>query len=182
MNIRFGVPKREIIAKKEMFPETAVITMLPWEGKGYNKKFEMNTKAMEMLGINGGADSVSFAFDKGDAFIAKVVNDDSVLVGKNKAFSNKSYYDYITAIYGLDSSKENYLAIVEKIELPEITVFKLQPIVPEATESTRPVIDKEIEHMEMGWGDPEMLIHSEEIPEMMEPIEPEFETVFPESL
>lgn len=177
MDIRFGVPKREITAKKEMFPETAVITMLPWEGKGYNKKFEMNTKAVEMLGINAGEDSVSFAFDDGDTFIAKVVNDDSVLVGKNKAFSNKSYYDYIIKTYKLDNTKENYLELVEKIELPEITIFKLAPIVPEVAESTRPIVDKEIEHMVAEEVDEEVVEYAE-----LSSIEPEFETVIPESL
>lgn len=150
MAIEFGVPTRQINKKEELFPETPVITMKKWEGKGHNCMFSFNPKALETLGITPGINSINFAFDGEEAaYIGKNSDEGSLLVAKNMNVSNKKTYEYICKIYGLENSKDNHLEITDSVDLGAITVYKLQvitPIVEEVTKVPNPVED-EIAHV-----------------------------------
>lgn len=126
--ITFGIPKRRIERKEELFPDTPVITMKAWEGKGFNKKFEFNSKALDLLNLNLGMDSVNFAFDDSSAFVAKQSGEDAVVVAKNRTISNKGFYDYISGIYHLDNEKDNYMELVNPIQLGDVTAYMLKEI------------------------------------------------------
>ena len=126
--ITFGIPKRRIERKEELFPDTPVITMKAWEGKGFNKKFEFNSKALDLLDINLGMDSVNFAFNDDLAFIAKQNGEDAIVVAKNRTISNKGFYDYISNMYRLDNSKDNYMELVNPIQIGDITAYMLREI------------------------------------------------------
>jgi len=149
MNIRFGIPKIE----KPVNPldKIPVLTMELVENKGFNRRFMLNSKAIEVLGINPGDDSVSFAFDDVNkkVYIAKLTGEDSVLVGKNKAFSNKKYYEYIAKMKSLISDYNNYFELVNPIDISGITAYELVHIQMDVVETTEtnPIVDKEIEHL-----------------------------------
>lgn len=150
MNIRFGIPKKEVV-NKEMFPDTPVLTMERVEDKGFNRRFTLNKKSLELLDINPGEDSIAFAFDgiNEKVYIANVDAEDSVLVGKNKAFSNKKYYEYITKFKQLDSNNNNYFELTNPTDILGITSYELVQISAntESNEVINTILDKEIEHM-----------------------------------
>ena len=147
MNIRFGLPKREIVSK-ERYPETPVLTMEKVEGQGFNRRFTLNKKAVDLLQLIPGISSVIFAFDE-DAYISKYESEDSVLLGKNMAFSNKKYYEHIAKMYNLDQSQDSDFELTDAITVGDAIVYRMQYITPEVvfTPHTSPIIDKEIEHL-----------------------------------
>lgn len=124
--IQFGIPKREI-TKKEKYPEIPVLTMELVQSKGFNRRFSLNQTALEVLGIIPGTSQVIFAFDdiENKAYIAKHSTEDSVLVGKNKAFSNKRYYEYICKMKDLNSSIDNYFELTNPKTVGDITIYEL---------------------------------------------------------
>ena len=95
MSISFGIPKREVV-NKELFPENPVLTLELVQDKGFNRRFSLNQSALELLQVIPGTSKVGFAFDSENnkVYIAKLDSEDSVAVGKNRAFSNKRYYLY----------------------------------------------------------------------------------------
>ena len=125
--IQFGIPKQRT-TRPELFPDTPVVTMQEWEGKGYNKRFVFNKKAVEVMNLEPGLSRINFAFDGDIAYIAKQPGEDSVLVGKNLSISNKNFYDYIAKIYNLDSSVDNHLELADKLELGDIKAYLLKVI------------------------------------------------------
>ena len=150
MNLRFGVPKKEVV-NKEMFPDNPVLTMEHVEDKGFNRRFTLNKKALEVLNITPGEDSVAFAFDgvNEKVYIAKLNSEDSVLVGKNKAFSNKRYYEYIAKFKQLDLNKDNYFELTNPVDILGMEAYEIVLITTNTTENepVSPIIDKEIEHL-----------------------------------
>lgn len=151
--ITFGIPKREINKKTELFPNTPVVTMLPWEGKGFGKKFQFNNAALEELNVIPGVSRVLFAFDEEDSYIAKNTTEDSLLVGKNMAFSNKNFYDFLTKRHSLDNSIANHFELTGKVDIGGIDVYMLKTIIPTTvtipiTPEPSAVVAKEIEHMD----------------------------------
>jgi len=149
MNIRFGLPKKEV--KTNPLDTIPVLTMEHVEDKGFNRRFTLNKKALELLDINPGEDSVAFAFDgiNEKVYIAKLNSEDSVLVGKNKAFSNKKYYEYITKFKQLNSNNNNYFKLTNPTDILGITSYELVQISAntESNEVINTILDKEIEHM-----------------------------------
>lgn len=150
MNIRFGLPKKEVV-NKEMFPDTPVLTMERVEDKGFNRRFILNKKALELLNIVPGVDKIAFAFDgiNEKIYIAKLDSEDSIVVSKNRAFSNKKYYEYITKFKQLDSGKDNYFELTNFVDILGVTSYEIVPISEnkELTKIVNPILDKEIEHM-----------------------------------
>ena len=125
MEIRFGLPKREVI-NKEKYPEAPVLTMEHVEDKGFNRRFVLNRKAIELLEIIPGESQVIFAFGgDGDTYISKYAGEDSVLVGKNMAFSNKKYYDHISKLYKLQSNIDNEFELTDAINVGDNLIFRI---------------------------------------------------------
>lgn len=149
MNIRFGLPKREVV-NKEKYPTTPVLTMEHVEDKGFNRRFVLNKKAIELLGIEPGVNYVSFAYD-GDntAYIANAMEEDSILIGKNKAFSSKKHYEQISKIYKLQSNIDNDFELTDPINLGNVTIYRMKLLNFDdyAVVINNPVVDKEIEHL-----------------------------------
>lgn len=153
MNIRFGIPKR-VVESKEKFPNVPVLTMEYVESKGFNRRFTLNKTAVELLDLTPGVDSVIFAFDTETktSYIGKNSNEDSILVGKNMAFSNKTYYDYICNMHGLDSKYDNYFELTDMVMVADIPIYKLKHIQMDEAPVQSPVsfVDREIEHLVMN--------------------------------
>ena len=152
MAITFGIPKQRV-AKEEKYPDTPVITTLRWEGKGHANKFVFNTKAVEKLNILPGTSRVNFAFDEEEevAYIGKHAGEGALSVGKNMSLSNKRFYDYILKMYKLESDEDNDFELTTEIDLGDVKVYKMTPLVNKEVElDPKPVnmVDKEIEHME----------------------------------
>ena len=150
--ITFGIPKREVV-NKEKYPTLPVLTMEHVEDKGFNRRFVLNRKGIELLEIIPGESQVIFAFGgDGEAYISKYTSEDSVLVGKNMAFSNKKYYDHISKLYKLQSNIDNEFELTNAINVGDNVIFIMKFINP--SESTvavpSPVVEKEIEHMVSG--------------------------------
>lgn len=55
--IQFGIPKR-VVENKERYPDTPVITMERVEDKGFNRRFVLNNKAIELLQVIPGISQV----------------------------------------------------------------------------------------------------------------------------
>lgn len=150
MSIVFGIPKRQS-ENKELFPDTPVLTMELVKEKGFNRRFSLNQTAVETLGIIPGVSSVIFAFNEEESkvYIAKHSTEDSLLVGKNKAFSNKRYYDFIAKVKALNESEDNYFELMNPKTLGDVTVYELVKVslIAEEKEVSNPIIDKEIEHL-----------------------------------
>lgn len=165
MAISFGLPKREV--KEEMFPNTPVVTMFAWEGKGFGKKLELNNTALELLDITPGLSKIYFAIDDEthEIYLGKYNSEDSILVGKNNAISNKKFYDYIINHYALDNTKNNYMVLTESVMLGEFPVFKMLPLNEEieVAEEKEPIKDVEIAHLvEEPEGTPEFSAFKEQ--------------------
>lgn len=150
MSIVFGIPKREVV-NKEQYPDVPVLKMELVQDKGFNRRFSLNQKALEILNITPGLHSVIFAFDDTEkkAYIAKHNTEDSVVVGKNQAFSNKRYYEYICKMKDLNSSVDNYFELTNMKSVGDIDVYELVQLStePESTDNSNPIVDKEIEHL-----------------------------------
>ena len=157
--IQFGIPKRVINKKEEMFPDTPVVTMLAWEGKGYNKKFGFNQSAIELLELIPGINSVNFAFDDETftAYIGKDNGEGAKSVAKNSSMSDKKLYDYIAKHYELDERQDNYMELTGGTDLGTTVVYKLSNITPINMRiiPSNPIVDKEIEHLTQSGFKPE---------------------------
>lgn len=183
MSIHFGIPKREIVSK-EKYPSLPVLTMEHVEDKGFNRRFVLNEKAIQLLQVIPGVSQVIFAFDgDGEAYISKYTSEDSVLVGKNMAFSNKKYYDHISKLYKLQSNVDNEFELTDAINVGDSVIFRMKFINPSEAIATvpNPVVEKEIEHMVSGGENinfEEIMNQTdEEILEYIEDKEPDGEVV-----
>jgi len=149
MNIRFGIPKVE----KPVNPldKIPVLTMELVADKGFNRRFVLNSKALQVLEVEPGIDSIAFAFDdvNNKVYIAKLSSEDSVLVAKNRAFSNKRYYEYVAKMKNLDSKYDNYFELTNPLDISGITAYELVHIQMDSVETIErsPILDKEIEYM-----------------------------------
>ena len=149
MNIRFGLPKKEV--KINPLDTIPVLTMELVKGDGYNRRFSLNKRALEVMNINPGESQIIFAFDdtENKAYLANYSSEDSLLVGKNQAFSNKKYYEYISKTKQLDTSVDNYFELTNPKQVGEIEVYELVELLNIETEVNKPIniVDKEIEHL-----------------------------------
>ena len=146
--IQFGIPKR-VVENKERYPDTPVITMERVEDKGFNRRFVLNNKAIELLQVIPGISQVCFAFDgENSAYISKNATEDSLMVGKNMAFSNKKYYEYISKMYKLNSNEDNDFELTDVISVGDVVVYRMKHLNScNPIEERNPVLDKEIEHI-----------------------------------
>lgn len=117
--MEFGVPSKKRVAQ-EKYPETPVITLLPFEGENTSRKMEFNNKAYEILGLNqGDYNHVAFSFDKSDFTNNMIVNanefkiDAALRISKNGKLSNKSHYEEIKNRYNVDMEKELELVLIQ---------------------------------------------------------------------
>ena len=149
MAIKFGFPKRE--KKEEMFPYTPIVTMKKWEGKGHGKKFEFNTRALELLEATPGISQINYAIDDSmnEVYMAKNDGETSITMAKNASISYKRLYDFIIENYGLSEDEDNHLILTTSVDLGGTKAYKLELLRedPVEGESNNPVVDKEIEHM-----------------------------------
>jgi len=149
MAISFGLPQRP--QKQEMFPDTPVISLLEWQGKGFANKFSFNTSAIELLQVIPGVSQVYFAVndETKEVYIGKYESEDSITVTKSNSIANKKFYEYIIKNYNLDNTKDNYMELTESVDLGGVIVYKLQNIILEnkEVEVFTPIVDKEIEHL-----------------------------------
>lgn len=128
MSITFGLPKR-VVENKEKYPELPVITMEAVKGLGSNRRFVLNKKAIELLDLIPGIHNVIFAFDGEDnAYISKNNTEDSMLLGKNMAFSNKKYYEHIAKIYKLNQAEDNDFELADEIPVVDTFVYRMRHI------------------------------------------------------
>jgi len=150
MSISFGIPKREVI-NKERYPDTPVLTMELVQDKGFNRRFSLNQRALELLDIIPGTSNVVFAFDTDTnrIYITKMISSESVMVGKNQAFSNKKYYEYIGNMKKLDLSQDTYFELKEPIDIMGHKSYELVQLEKDLDfqEELNPVVSKEIEHL-----------------------------------
>lgn len=109
IELKFGVPSQRA-RKTEKYPETAVVTMLAYKGKGTSKKFEFNKKAEEVLGLTEGA-CIAVSYNEGKVLFVNATGQDieSYKLTKNspKTFSNAKVHDYTKTFLGVDDSVDN---------------------------------------------------------------------------
>ena len=151
MALNFGSKKVSKKVKSELFPDVAVITLLPVdtekEGRGA-KKFQFNSKALELMNINHVDKNSGIRTNEAVSFIDEnvengknyfiLVNNGPVKVemdGEIKEFklasnkvtvgdssiANTPWYDSLTEYYQLDNTKENYFKIIP-VERTDIKV------------------------------------------------------------
>jgi hypothetical protein len=117
IELKFGVPTKARSTKEEKYPNTAVITMLEHKGKGTAKKFELNKKASEILGVNEDEASVAISFMEGKVYMVKAngSEEESYKLTKNspKSFSNSKVYDYFHKFLNLNTSQDNEFLVTE---------------------------------------------------------------------
>ena len=162
MALNFGSKKVSKKTKSELFPNDAVITMLPLdtekEGRGA-KKFQFNSKAIELMNINHMDKSSGIRSNEEVTFIDEnvsgteknyfiLVNNGPVkceIDGEIKEFklasnrvttgdssiANTPWYDSLTEYYQLDNTKENYFKIipVERTDI-KVQIYQLTQIHP----------------------------------------------------
>jgi hypothetical protein len=130
--MEFGVPSKKRV-KTEKYPNTAVITLAPFEGENTSRKILFNNKAYEALGLTKGEiNLVAFSFNKSDFTDNKIVNaatlnsDASLKISKNGTLSNKSHYEEIKTRYNVPMAGELELTVVDSgKEFAGVTVFDL---------------------------------------------------------
>jgi hypothetical protein len=104
----FGVPNRKVVAvEKEQFPNNAIITLLPFKGKGTSRSIGFNKKIAEILGLSfENAEvpaQVSFSFDtiNHKIFVANTTGLTGVAEVKvaktSMTASDKKYFEAIRA-------------------------------------------------------------------------------------
>ena len=157
MALNFGSKKVSKKTKSELFPNDAVITMLPLdtekEGRGA-KKFQFNSKAIELMNINHMDKSSGIRSNEEVSFIDEnvsgteknyfiLVNNGLVkceIDGEIKEFklasnrvttgdssiANTPWYDSLTEYFKLDNTKENYFKItpVERTDI-KVQIYQL---------------------------------------------------------
>jgi hypothetical protein len=118
--MEFGIPSKKRTVKKEKHPNTAVITLLPYEGENTSRKMEFNEKAYEVLGLKkDDTNKVAFSFNRSDMTQNAIVNanefdsDASLNIAKNGKLSNKSHYEEIKKRYNEDAKSELELTVVD---------------------------------------------------------------------
>lgn len=128
----FGVPSKKRVATIK-YPDTPVITLLPYEGENTSRKIEFNKKAYALMNLTlDDINDVAFSFNKSNFADNSVVNanslssDASLKVAKNGKISNKAHYEEIKTRYGAKMEDELELTIVDSgREFNGIKVFKL---------------------------------------------------------
>ena len=119
----FGVPNRKVVSvEKEQFPNNAIITLLPFKGKGTSRSICFNKKALEDLGLSfENAEipaQVSFSFDtiNHKVFVANTTSltgVSEVKVAKTSmSASDKKYFEAIRKHF--NSSLEETLILEAK--------------------------------------------------------------------
>lgn len=131
--MEFGVPSKKRVAKEEKYPNTAVLTLLPYAGENTSRKIEFNKKASEVLGFNKDeVNKVAFSFNRSDLSQNSVVNanelgsDAALNVAKNGNLSNKSHYVELKQRFGEAPESELELTILDTGNKFEgVTIFSL---------------------------------------------------------
>lgn len=131
--MEFGVPSKKRVAKEEKYPNTPVLTMLPYAGENTSRKIEFNKKATEVLGFNQGEiNKVAFSFNRSDLKQNSIVNantlesDAALNVAKNGNLSNKSHYVELKQRFGEAPESELELTIVDSgNEFEGIKIFSI---------------------------------------------------------
>lgn len=130
--MEFGVPsKRRTV--KEKYPETPVITLLPFEGENTSRKMEFNKKAYEVMGLDPeNTNEVAFSFNKSNYADNSIVNvngfsiESALNLAKNHKVSNKAHYEELKKRYDVSLEEELELTIVDSgAEFQGNKVFKL---------------------------------------------------------
>lgn len=131
MALKFGIPKKRVSREEvDLFPNRAVMTILPYQGKGTARKFILNKKALETLGLEcNGEEYVSIATDEtGKVYLANTTSaldntnvideSDNFRVTKAGTFSNAKAYKFFIEKFGLDQDLESHLELsyVENME------------------------------------------------------------------
>lgn len=152
----FGVPNRKIVAvEKEQFPNNAIITLLPFKGKGTSRSIGFNKKAIEILGLSfENAEvpaQVSFSFDtiNHKIFVANTTGLTGVAEVKvaktSMSASDKKYFEAIRAHF--ESPAEETLLLEAKFSGEEFNDFPLLELnlYSEAIENTTEHVSEEVE-------------------------------------
>lgn len=126
----FGIPSTRT-RNLEKYPNTPVLTLHPVAGKGTARKFELNRKAVEVLGLKlEEGERINFSFTDGKAYFTETGSFDPVggfTLTKTATFSNKKMYDYISELFELNQDRENdlLLSIVNSEErIAEVSVME----------------------------------------------------------
>lgn len=141
INYIWGVPSTTTprIKKEEKYVDTPVLTVLPTPEKGGGYKFELNKKALEVLGLElTGKEAVSISLSpKVDgeettytALLAVTTGKEvaQYLVKKNSSFSNKAIHQYLVNSLKLDGSLENEFELTESNEVEGMKIFSMNLI------------------------------------------------------
>lgn len=129
MNFGFR-KKREKKEKSELFPDKAVLTIYPTPTKGKGYKFELNSKAIELLDVTLGESTIGLSQSEG---IIKVANTTELnvpgraRVTKQSTFSDAFSHKYLVSHNLIDGNKTNHfeltIDVVKTIQDKQITIF-----------------------------------------------------------
>lgn len=175
--MEFGVPRRrEVSQNKEKYENIAVITALPFKGKGTGRILSLNKKAVEFLGLNfdakdaAGIDieaQVSFSFDKmhNTVSIANTTglkNVAEVKVAKtSKSLSDKKYFEAIKENFGVGLEDELELKLVYKDQdFNGFKTFQLDKL--EATDVLAATVEEAVAETEVEVA-PEAVVEAPEV-------------------
>lgn len=112
IELKFGVPTKTRAKREEKYPNTPVVVMHAWGGKGTSKKFELNAKASEVLGvIEDGDHALAISFSEGKIYVVKASGSEDetykLTKGTPRSFSNSRVYDYFQKFLSLDNTNDN---------------------------------------------------------------------------
>lgn len=150
--MEFGVPSKKRV-KIEKHPDTAVLTLLPFEGENTSRKIEFNPKAYEVMGLTPDElNMVAFSFNRSDYTQNAIVNanafnsEASLKISKNGKLSNKAHYEELKSRYGVSMEEELELTLVDSgNRYGEEIVFSLVTLksVQDAEPNQDPVVEEE---------------------------------------
>lgn len=137
--MNFGVPNQRTAKKVEKYPDTAVMTLSVYGGKGTSRAMMLNKKAVELLGLPEEGAVVAFGFDvdeAGNCTGVYLMNGNQsqipetikirVTKGNPRKISEKRTYEYLSEkAFQLDNSIENEFTLESLPTVGEITRFKL---------------------------------------------------------
>jgi len=106
--LNIGIPKQRS-RQSEKYPNTPVLTMLPDEGPRFGKRFSLNKKAAEVLGITPeNKANVAFSFGESTAIVnvtgVNTLPEDQVYsVSQKNTFSNGQLHKHLAKINDLST-------------------------------------------------------------------------------
>lgn len=149
--MNFGVPTQKVVRKVEKHPETPVLTLGAYKGKGTSYSMFVNKKAVEVLGLPENNATLAFSFDTdedGNCTSVKVLNGSQagipdevklrVTKGNPRKASERRTYIYIAnKAFDLDINVDNEFKLLSvATDSNGFESFELVLMQPEVAENT----------------------------------------------